>query len=104
MVVASHAYEYEKRAGPVNQMSIEMFTQTLAQELRHCGYKVGLSQKWYWDYYKKRQKPILDRTDVILRIKLKQMGSWSPGFMQCGFILWIGYYSKIFHMIGLVSP
>jgi len=78
-MVAKHAYKYKKRAGPVNQMCIDLFTQTLVKELRGRGYEVGLSQNRYWDYYKKRQKPILDHTDAIFRIKMKQMGFWSPG-------------------------
>jgi len=79
VLVADHAYEYEKRAGPVNKMSIDLFAQTLAQELSDRGYKIGLSQKKYWDYYKKNQHEILARTDAIFRIKLKQMGFWSKG-------------------------
>jgi len=79
VLVADHAHEYEKRAGPVNQMCMDLFTQTLAQELSNRGYKVGLSQKKYWDYYKKNQHEILVRTDAILRITLKQMGFWSKG-------------------------
>jgi len=77
VIVADHAHEYEKRAGSVNKMCINMFTQTLAQELTGRGYKIGLSQKAYWDYYKKSQKETLTRSDAILRIKIKQMGFWS---------------------------
>lgn len=77
VMVSNHAYEYEKRAGPVNQMCINMFTQTLAQALSERGYHIGLAQKKYWDYYKKSQKKILDKSDAIFRIKLKQMGFWS---------------------------
>jgi len=79
VIVADHAHEYEKRAGPVNKMCIELFAQTLSQELSGKGYKIGLTQKNYWDYYKKGQKKILQRTDAIFRIKLKQMGFWSKG-------------------------
>jgi len=79
VMVANHAYEYEKVAGPVNKMCIDMFTQTLAQELTDRGYQLGLSQQPYWDYYKKSGKDILARTDAIFRIKLKQMGFWSKG-------------------------
>jgi len=81
-MVARHAAKYKKRAGPVNQMCIKLFAQTLAQALRERGYEVGLSQKLYWDYYKKRNKQILDRSDAIFRIKLKQMGFWSPGLIH----------------------
>jgi len=79
VIVADHAYEYEKRAGPVNKMCIELFAQILSQELSGRGYTVGLTQKDYWDYYKKGQKKILQRSDAIFRIKLKQMGFWSKG-------------------------
>ena len=80
VVVAKRAYKYEKQAGPVNRMCIETFTKTLAQALHQRGFQVGLSQKPYWDYYKKKQQAILKRSDAIFRIKLKQMGFWSPGF------------------------
>ena len=96
-LVADHAHEYEKRAGPVNQMCMDLFTQTLAQELSDRGYTIGLSQKPYWDYYKKSQHDILQRTDAIFRIKLKQMGFWSKGLRS-------PFLPSIFVQAELIDP
>jgi len=96
-VVAGHARKYKKRAGAVNQMCIDLFTQTLAKALRDRGYEIGLSRNRYWDYYKKRQKPILDRTDAIFRIKLKQMGFWSPGLRH-------PFSPSVFVLAELIEP
>ncbi len=97
VMVADHAYEYEKRAGQVHEMCINLFAQTLAEALTDRGYKIGLSQKAYWDYYKKNQKKILDRTDAIFRIKLKQMGFWSKGLSA-------PFLPSIFVQAELIDP
>jgi len=81
-VVANHAYSYEKRAGPVNQQCLELFTKTLAEELTLRGYHVGLSRLDYWQYYRKKQQALLARTDGVLRIVIKQMGFWSKGLTK----------------------
>ena len=97
VMVADHAHEYEKRAGQVHDMCTNLFVQTLVEALTDRGYKVGLSQKAYWDYYKKNQKKILDRTDTIFRIKLKQMGFWSKGLSS-------PFLPSIFVQAELIEP
>jgi len=97
VMVADHAHKYEKRAGQVHDMCTNLFAQTLAEALTDRGYKVGLSQKAYWDYYKKNQKKILDRTDAIFRIKLKQMGFWSKGLSS-------PFLPSIFVQAELIDP
>jgi len=97
VVVASHASRYEKRAGPVHQMCIEMFEKILMQSLMAQGFQAHASDKRFWDYFKPSQKPLRKSTDGLLHIRLQQMGFWSKAIDD-------GYFPSVMVVVEMIDP
>ncbi len=97
VVAASNASKYEQQAGPVHQMCVERFEEILMQSLSRQGFQVHSSGKRFWDYFKASQKPLRERTDGLLHIRLSQMGFWSKGVRY-------GYYPAVLVSAELIDP
>jgi len=97
VVVATNASRYEKRAGPVHQMCIEMFEKTLMQSLAAQGFQANSSDKRFWGYFKPSQKSLRESTDGLLHIRLQQMGFWSKAIDD-------GYYPSLMVVVEMIDP